>query len=79
MKLLLDSHALLWALSAPERLSSGVVERLEDADTVVFASAAYIWEIAIKAALGKLEASMEELVREIHSQKAARRRYGTMG
>ncbi len=62
---MLDTHALLWALSAPERLSSRVVQRLEDADTVVFASSATTWEIAIKAALGKLEANMEEVVSEI--------------
>jgi len=53
-RLLLDTHLLLWALADPARLTAPVRTRLQEAE--VFASAASIWEISIKAALGKLKA-----------------------
>lgn len=65
MRLLLDTHALIWALSSPRRLPARVVERLEDPSTVVYASAANTWEIAIKAALGKIEADLDELAKAV--------------
>jgi PIN domain nuclease of toxin-antitoxin system len=54
MRLLLDTHLLLWALGSPSRLSPDVRAQLDAAE--VFASAASIWEISIKNALGKLDA-----------------------
>ncbi len=54
MRLLLDTHLLLWALGSPSRLSPEVREQLDAAE--VFVSAASIWEISIKSSLGKLEA-----------------------
>jgi PIN domain nuclease of toxin-antitoxin system len=64
VRLLLDTHALLWALAEPERLPDTVVRLIEDPATVVYASAASTWELAIKAALGKLEADLDDLVAE---------------
>lgn len=61
MRLLLDTHVLIWSLSSPGRLPRRLVRRLEDPATVVFASAASTWEIAIKAALGKIDASPDEV------------------
>ena len=55
MRLLLDTHILLWALSEPQRLGRRGRELIDDADTYV--SAASIWEISIKVALGKLNAA----------------------
>lgn len=55
MVLLLDTHILLWALDAPERLPPDVVAQLESPETMVYFSAASIWEIAIKSALGKID------------------------
>ena len=53
MSLLLDTHVLLWAAAQADRLSPEVRARLEDpAEAPVF-SAASLWEIAIKAALGR--------------------------
>jgi PIN domain nuclease of toxin-antitoxin system len=49
---LLDTHLLLWALGAPARLPPKARRIIRDAD--VYVSAASIWEISIKAALGKL-------------------------
>ena len=54
MRLLLDTHLLLWALGSPSRLSVDVRDQLDAAE--VYVSAASIWEISIKSALGKLQA-----------------------
>ncbi len=56
MRLLLDTSALLLALSEPERLSSEARAAIEDPGSTVLVSAATVWEIAIKRTLGKLEA-----------------------
>jgi PIN domain nuclease of toxin-antitoxin system len=60
MRLLLDTHLLLWALSSPEKLSKRARQRIDSSD--VYASAASIWEISIKSALGKLEADPNEVL-----------------
>ncbi len=54
MKLLLDTHVLLWALGAPERLPDRVTEALTLAENEVLVSAVSAWEIAIKQSLAKL-------------------------
>lgn len=53
MQLLLDTHLLLWSMAASRRLPSEARELLTDTENAVFFSAASIWEIAIKSALGK--------------------------
>jgi PIN domain nuclease of toxin-antitoxin system len=55
MRLLLDTHVLLWALVEPDRLSRLTRETLEDSANDVLFSAASIWEIAIKAQLGRID------------------------
>jgi PIN domain nuclease of toxin-antitoxin system len=52
VRVLLDTHLLLWALSQPGKLSAVTRKQIEDAE--VFVSAASIWEIAIKFSLGRL-------------------------
>ena len=54
MRLLLDTHVLLWWLSA-QHLRPQAVAAIASADSDVCVSAATIWEMNIKAALGKLE------------------------
>ncbi|MBI2321763.1 MAG: type II toxin-antitoxin system VapC family toxin [Chloroflexi bacterium] len=54
MNLLLDTNALLWWLGEPERIRSEVRRAIADARNAVYVSAASAWEIAIKAALGRL-------------------------
>ena len=56
MRLLVDTHALLWALAEPDRLRDEARRALTDGRNVVLVSAASIWEIAIKRAAGKLDA-----------------------
>lgn len=55
MRLLLDTHLLLWALSEPARLGVGLRALVEDPAHEVFFSAASIWEVAIKAGLGRAD------------------------
>ena len=56
MRLLLDTHVLLWSLTEPRKLSRGTRDALEDARNEVLASSVSAWEIAVKRALGKLKA-----------------------
>jgi PIN domain nuclease of toxin-antitoxin system len=53
MRLLVDTHLLLWAAARSRRLPRPARELLEDTGNDVHFSAASLWEIAIKAALGK--------------------------
>lgn len=53
MKLLLDTHVLLWAAGAPDRLPADVRTLLEDRTTEPIFSAASLWEVAIKSGLGR--------------------------
>lgn len=54
VSVLLDTHAVLWAIASPDKLSPSVRALLEDPQTDVLVSAASAWEIATKYRLGKL-------------------------
>ena len=54
MNLLLDTHILLWALEDSTQLGGKARELIADGGNVVFISAASVWEISIKKAIGKL-------------------------
>lgn len=56
MKLLLDTHALIWALEDSESLSATARQLIVDLDNQILVSVASAIEIAIKTSLGKLEA-----------------------
>lgn len=56
MRLLLDTHALLWWLADDGRLSPPARDAIADGANLVAVSAASAWEISIKKALGKLQA-----------------------
>jgi PIN domain nuclease of toxin-antitoxin system len=56
VKLLLDTHALIWILSDDPRLTAEAREAISDPETFVAVSPASAWEIEIKRALGKLDA-----------------------
>jgi PIN domain nuclease of toxin-antitoxin system len=53
MRLLLDTHILLWFLAEPKRLSKAVIADIEDPSNEILFSAASIWELAIKASTKK--------------------------
>jgi PIN domain nuclease of toxin-antitoxin system len=56
MTLSLDTHTLLWWLEDPLLLSKAARKAIGDGKSTVYVSAAVAWEIAIKKALGKLDA-----------------------
>lgn len=60
MRVLLDTHVLLWALADDPRLSRDARKLIESATEVYVSSASY-WEMAIKIGLGKLHVSLPEI------------------
>jgi PIN domain nuclease of toxin-antitoxin system len=64
MTLLLDTHVLLWWLEDPRQLSKHAKKAIQDGANRVYVSAAVAWEIAIKKALGKLDApdDLEQMI-----------------
>lgn len=67
MNLLLDTHVLLWWLDDHPSLSKACRTAMADGSNLVFVSAAVIWEIRIKQALGKLK--VPSVFREILDQQ----------
>jgi PIN domain nuclease of toxin-antitoxin system len=63
VRVLLDTHLLLWALGSPLKLSAGTRKLVDTSE--VYVSAASIWEISIKAATGKLKADAAEILAAI--------------
>jgi PIN domain nuclease of toxin-antitoxin system len=57
--LLVDTHLLLWAAGQPQKLSRKARRLLEDAGSQVWFSAASLWEVAIKHALGREDFHVE--------------------
>lgn len=55
MKLLLDTHLLLWLAAMPEKLPAAARKLAESRRNTLFFSAASIWEVAIKDALGRAD------------------------
>ncbi len=53
MKLLLDTHLLLWAAGHPDRLSAEARKIIDDLDNELLFSAASLWEVVIKRGLGR--------------------------
>lgn len=64
MRILLDTHIFLWAVAGSPLLKTPVRQLIEAAD-MVYVSAASIWEIAIKAGLGKIKADPQQLMAAI--------------
>lgn len=62
MKLLLDSHLLLWAAGSPDRLSESARSLFEDPNNELLFSAASLWEIAIKRGLGRTDFQVDARV-----------------
>lgn len=60
MRLLLDTHILLWALADDPKLSSKAQKLIENA-AQIYVSAATFWELAIKVGLGRLAVDLDEI------------------
>ena len=54
MKVLLDTHVFLWWIMDDPRLSAKAREMIAAPETIVYVSAATVWEIAVKSQIGKL-------------------------
>jgi PIN domain nuclease of toxin-antitoxin system len=63
VRVLLDTHTLLWAKISPEKLSRQAAEIMAEPLNVVFVSAVSAWEISTKVRLGKLP-GLEKLERD---------------
>jgi PIN domain nuclease of toxin-antitoxin system len=59
VKLLLDTHLLLWVAAGGDRLAAKTVARIEEPETELLFSAASIWEVGIKSALGKSDFNVD--------------------
>jgi len=55
VRLLLDTHLLLWAAGEPRRLSRKARTAIADPANTLFFSAASLWEVAIKSSLGRAD------------------------
>ncbi len=64
MRVLLDTHVFIWAVTDSRRLSKDARSAIWEA-TAVFVSAASIWEIAIKSAIGRIKADAGDMTRAI--------------
>ncbi len=65
MRLLLDTHAFLWWLADDPKLGREVREAISDPSAIVHVSAASLWEISVKASLGRLDVGGADLEAEI--------------
>lgn len=75
MKVLLDTHALIWALEGSSKLSKAARRAIENTQNDVLVSAASAWEIAIKKAMGKLSVP-DDLIEVIDAAGFVRRPLG---
>lgn len=68
MKLLLDTHALLWWLADDDRLGPQARARIADPANDILVSVVSLWEIVVKIRIGKLAADMAQIVDAIPRQ-----------
>jgi len=59
LKLLLDTHTLLWAIGKTDELSETVIHAIKNPDNEILVSAVSLWEIALKYSLGKLSVDFD--------------------
>jgi len=67
LKVLLDTHAILWWLDNDRRLADPAREIIEDPANDIVVSIVSLWESVVKIRIGKLEADISEIVREIEA------------
>jgi len=67
VRLLLDTHALLWYVGLPEKLTKNSAGAIRNSENLVLISAVSIWEIVIKSAAGKLKADIDLILSEMSS------------
>jgi PIN domain nuclease of toxin-antitoxin system len=65
MKILLDTHALLWWLADDSRLGEAARDLIADPSNEVLVSAVSLWEIVVKVRVGKLDADIAEILEAV--------------
>jgi PIN domain nuclease of toxin-antitoxin system len=65
VRLLLDTHILIWWLADDRKLTRSARAIIANPDNDVLVSAASLWEISIKVALGRLEVELDDLEQNV--------------
>ncbi|GEO16327.1 type II toxin-antitoxin system VapC family toxin [Microvirga aerophila] len=68
MRILLDTHALLWWLVGDPRIERKAQDLIADPANDILVSTASLWEIVVKVRVGKLEANIGDIVAAIDAQ-----------
>ncbi len=68
MRLLLDTHALLWWLGDDPKLGAKARALISDAENEVFVSVVSLWEITVKSRIGKLNVTVEDVLSVLPDQ-----------
>ena len=68
MRILLDTHALLWWLGGDPRIERQAHDLIADPAHDILVSIASLWEIVVKVRVGKLEADIRDIVAAINAQ-----------
>lgn len=66
MRLLLDTHILIWWLTDDRKLKKAARDIIADPRNEIFASAVVVWEVAIKSALGRINVDVDEFEAALH-------------
>jgi PIN domain nuclease of toxin-antitoxin system len=67
VRLLLDTHVLLWWVAGDRRLAKTTKALIRDGANEIAVSAATFWEIAIKKSLGRIDIDLEELRQDVRA------------
>lgn len=68
MRLLLDTHAILWWLNDDSRLGVRARDLIENPGNDIFISIVSLWEIVVKVRVGKLQANISEVIGALEAQ-----------
>jgi PIN domain nuclease of toxin-antitoxin system len=68
LRILLDTHALLWWLAGDPRIEGKAQELIADPANDILVSVVSLWEIVVKVRVGKLEADLRDIVAAINAQ-----------
>lgn len=72
MRLLLDSHVILWWLTNPGKLRKPALELLFTDDAEIFVSSASWWELSVKRALGRLRFDARTVLAKLNAGSVAK-------
>jgi PIN domain nuclease of toxin-antitoxin system len=67
MRLLLDTHLILWWQGMPDKVSAIARDLVENSEQIVYVSRASLWELAIKVGLGKLHLDLPRFCERVQA------------